>query len=245
MIRLFGYYPLDSPFLLPRSDYFRYLFFFDSLCSWIVDTRTAFHCWTKWECLACSAATYEVAFSPIFLDWRARRSAAMKSAQSYRSTARTKKLCWRSVRVVSTIFGFKGTLFCCLLHSRQNDTTLSALYSCEAIVMCCHILSLLSHFLAHNLTLYVNHVGVGDFIWIDCVDYFDHSRDVRLYKPVIEKAGHRNVIRRRDLSSGFDDEFAQWRSVAGVMRREFDWIDKKQQCDHVAFERECELETSK
>ena len=44
VIRLFGYYPLDSPFLLPRSDYFRYLFFFDSLCSWIVDTRTAFHC---------------------------------------------------------------------------------------------------------------------------------------------------------------------------------------------------------
>ena len=69
--------------------------------------------------------------------------------------------------LASTVF-----VHCCF-DCRQNDTILSALYSCEAVVMCCHILNLFSHLLSHPLTLHVNHVGVGVCFAFYCVDYFD------------------------------------------------------------------------
>ena len=44
--------------------------------------------------------------------------------------------------------------------SSPNDLILSTMYSCEAVTLSCHIVSILSHLVSDNLLLYINHVGV-------------------------------------------------------------------------------------
>ena len=158
IIRQYGYYPLDSPIILPQTDYFRYLFFFqiplihrfpkqsailDAFGTPSIlrpDLRTSFLTYFG-RCVNTTIRRYE--FGTVF------KAALGRGGDSTYQYSASIDNVWLQKYHLEWLFMIRG---------KQSPT--GVLYVWEAILLSCHLLKTLSILVHQPLQLRINHVGV-------------------------------------------------------------------------------------
>lgn len=161
-------------------------------------TRTSILYLIRWEFLACFDRTFAPVSFCIIVERRSPESVVMSLARLSNQIAITTRW-WAGIQRASITSGCKSkpSFF---VSSRLNDPEISQMGSCEAVLLSCRLLKVISTLFNTHLKLHINHVGVA--LLAPCsLDYLHNSRTIWFGWYCIKEASDRETSRRSPLSN--------------------------------------------